>query len=440
MDPVTLEAIRRGGQIALALYRARKSKAFRWLKSGCLLLTVLMLLVFAFFAAGIPTILGVYVVPAAELSKLENIPEGMHNANLHWRGTGGPVPRNVVLTAELEAFAREVGLYDESAIDPYYQVKGCIAAADYMGFSRSQLCALMHLEGGWPYPELASRNFTTAVSVARGLLMLRDEAIEDGFDAEGSEVRWVTVDAMGVRCEEEKLQCVEPVHRECDNATCQVYLTYFDGEETLVELLDTLSGPWEIAWTAQIEDYQGDWPVLHYWTLVNLGLDDAFILGSHGVGVTIVDGIPIVLEPGIPPPNELPDIPDGMFVHPVPGGYVSGNPFSASHPGTDYSRSPTGWAVAAHNGEVVFIGWDADGYGNYVTLKGEFPDGSSVCTLYAHGRTRTPEIVGDELRAGDAILEIGTTGKSTGPHLHFEIRFNCSTATRGDPEAILPPQ
>lgn len=433
MDPVTLEAIRRGGQIALAFFRkGRKSRLFRTLKSGCLLLSVFWFLIITFFVAGIPTMLGVYIVPAAELSKLENIPEGMHNANLHWKGSGGPLPRNVVLTPELEAFAQQAGLYDERALDPYYQVKGCIAAADYMRVSRSHLCALMHLEGGWP-SEIESRTFVTAVSVARGLLYLE-------YDPSDTEIKWVTIDAEGVRCEEEGVECVEPVHRECDNATCEAFLAYFDGEETLVELLETLSGPWEIAETAEIEDYQDDWPVLNYWTLVNMGLDDAFILNSGGIGVQIVDGVPVVLEPGTPPPNDLPDIPDGMFIHPVPGGYVSGYRFSASHPGTDYSRRPTGWALAAHNGEVVFIGWDGDVYGNYVTLQGQFPNGSLVCTLYGHGKTRTPRKMGEGLRAGDAILEIGTTGKSTGPHLHFEILVECSKAIRVDPERVLPPQ
>lgn len=432
MDPVTLEAIRRGGQIALSLYReGRKSRLFKYLKSGCLLLSVFWFLVLASFVAGIPTMLGVYVVPAAEVSQLENIPEGMHNANLHYKAEGGPLPRDIVLTPALEEFARQTGLYVESALDPYYQVRGCIAGADYMGVAREQLCAVMLLEGGWS-SEIESRTFVTAVSVARGLLKLE-------YDPSDTKIKWITVDATGTRCEEEGLECVEPVHRECDNATCKAFLSYF-GTETLVDLLNTLSGPWQIANTAEVKDYKGEWPVGRYWLYVNLGLDDAFILGTAGVGVEYVDGIPVILEPGIPPPNDLPEIPDGMFVHPVPGGYVSGYRFTAGHPGTDYSRKPTGWAVAAHNGEVVFIGWDEDGYGNYVTLKGAFPDGSSVCTLYAHGKTRTPRDQGEGLRAGDAILEIGSTGDSTGPHLHLEIRIGCSTAIRVDPEKVLPPQ
>ena len=71
-------------------------------------------------------------------------------------------------------------------------------------------------------------------------------------------------------------------------------------------------------------------------------------------------------------------------------------------------------AVAA--GRVSFSGWDG-GYGNLV----EVDHGAGWTTRYAHAQTRRVE-VGQRVQAGDTLASVGTTGLSTGPHLHFEIR------------------
>jgi hypothetical protein len=321
-------------------------------------------------------------------------------------------------------------MYDEKSLDPYYQLQSCIAAADYMNFPREQLCAVAMMEGGWAYPELESRTFTTAVSVARGLLRLN-------YDQSDPEIEFVYVDVAGNECTPE-VDCVGEPHLLCKNLTCAAYRDYFQNIE-LVEKLAALSGNIKpVMNQATVADYEGDWPPLLYWTYVNLGLDDAYILSTTGgEGVVYIDGIPVILEPGVPPPNDLPEVPDGFLVHPVPGGYVSGYRFTSGHPGTDFSRSPTGWAVAVCNGKVTFVGWDPDGYGNYVKFSCPLPDGGAICSLYAHGRTRTPYEKDKGLDAGDGILEIGSTGKSTGPHLHFEIG-DCTH--RFDPVKFLPPQ
>lgn len=454
MDPlISSVVLRRVGLIVLKLYRAqRRHRYLRYLYSGCLLLAILSFLIVSFLISGIPTIVTAFVVPPVELSHWENVPEAIRHATSHWTGRDGPLPRDIILTPELEAFAQAAGMYNQKSLDPYYQLQSCIAAADYIGFPREQLCAVSLMEGGWVYPELESRTFTTAVSVARGLLMLREEAIREGYKDNGFQIEWVLKDAEGNKCdeegkiigaetdegsEEEPALCVEPIERECENAICVAYLSYF-GNNDLVDTLDTLSGNIQVVNQATVADYDGEWPPLLYWTYVNLGLDDAFILGTTGgEGVVYVDGIPVILEPGEPPPNNLPYLRDGFLVHPVAGGNVSGYRFRSGHPGTDYSRKPTGWAVAVCNGEVTFVGWDSDGYGNYVKFKCPLPEGGSICSLYAHGRTRTPREVGSKLDAGDGILEIGSTGKSSGPHLHFEIG-DCKN--RFDPEKFLPAQ
>jgi murein DD-endopeptidase MepM/ murein hydrolase activator NlpD len=88
------------------------------------------------------------------------------------------------------------------------------------------------------------------------------------------------------------------------------------------------------------------------------------------------------------------------------------------HPGLDF-KGPYGAPIyAAAQGRVSFVG-QRSGYGNCV----EIDHGNGLVTRYAHMsgfRTR----IGTEVRAGDQIGLIGSTGRSTGPHLHFEVRIN----------------
>lgn len=122
---------------------------------------------------------------------------------------------------------------------------------------------------------------------------------------------------------------------------------------------------------------------------------------------------------------------------PLEGRYTSGfgvrgNPFgrrsSEFHPGQDIA-APIGTAVrATADGEVVFSGWQ-HGYGNIVIVK----HSEEVSTRYAHLSRRIVEM-GALIKRGDEIGEVGTTGRSTGPHLHYEIRLN---GTAIDPIAYL---
>ena len=88
------------------------------------------------------------------------------------------------------------------------------------------------------------------------------------------------------------------------------------------------------------------------------------------------------------------------------------------HGGIDFA-APTGTPIrAARDGEVLFAG-TRGGYGNTVVLD----HGGKTETLYAHASELLVK-PGDKVRAGDEIAKVGSTGKSTGPHLHFEIRHN----------------
>ena len=179
---------------------------------------------------------------------------------------------------------------------------------------------------------------------------------------------------------------------------------------------------------------------MKYQTLEMLGYGKIYVVGDVSV---------IVTDPDIPPPQDLPPMEDGVLRHPCPRCYVSGNRFGIdykgrpkpSHRGTDYGGGD-GNAYAAHNGTVTVVGFDADGYGNYVILKSRLPGGTLFCSLYAHGRVNIRQ-VNDELRAGEVIFEMGNTGNSTGVHLHFELRIGgkgpyCGGAVYVDPEVVLP--
>jgi murein DD-endopeptidase MepM/ murein hydrolase activator NlpD len=101
-------------------------------------------------------------------------------------------------------------------------------------------------------------------------------------------------------------------------------------------------------------------------------------------------------------------------------GYRS-DPFTrhgSFHPGLDF-RGPLGAPIyAAARGVVSFVG-QRSGYGNCV----EVTHGSGLVTRYAH-MSAFRSHVGQQVIAGQTIGAIGSTGRSTGPHLHFEVRIN----------------
>ena len=104
----------------------------------------------------------------------------------------------------------------------------------------------------------------------------------------------------------------------------------------------------------------------------------------------------------------------GMRVHPITGAYKL-------HTGVDISAGIGTPFVAAAKGVVSKATFNR-AYGNMVIID----HGGGVQTLYAHGSEILVQ-VGDEVNAGDEVLKVGSTGYSTGPHAHFEIRINGQT-------------
>lgn len=88
------------------------------------------------------------------------------------------------------------------------------------------------------------------------------------------------------------------------------------------------------------------------------------------------------------------------------------------HAGVDFA-APTGTPILAAAGGVVVTAEFNPAYGNEV----EIDHGKGLSTVYAH-TSRILVKIGDFVRKGQKIAEVGTTGRSTGPHLHFEVHVN----------------
>lgn len=117
---------------------------------------------------------------------------------------------------------------------------------------------------------------------------------------------------------------------------------------------------------------------------------------------------------------ETPGASGGQFGWPVVGQVTSG--FGARwrrlHAGIDIAV-PSGTPVhAAAAGTVIHAGW-LGGYGNLVVID----HGNGIATAYAHN-TGYASSVGQQVAAGETIAYSGSTGNSTGPHVHFEVRVN----------------
>ena len=98
------------------------------------------------------------------------------------------------------------------------------------------------------------------------------------------------------------------------------------------------------------------------------------------------------------------------------------NPFGGRayefHPGMDIDGERGDQVMASANGTVIKAGYQG-GYGNMV----EIDHGNGIHTRYGH-MSKLEVAVGDTITRGELIGEIGSTGRSTGPHLHFELRYN----------------
>jgi murein DD-endopeptidase MepM/ murein hydrolase activator NlpD len=125
-------------------------------------------------------------------------------------------------------------------------------------------------------------------------------------------------------------------------------------------------------------------------------------------------------------------------IFPVVGEMTDGfggrrDPFGGSsfefHPGQDIRAERGSPVVVAATGTVIFTGWQ-NGYGQMV----EVDHGGGLTTRYAH-LSKIETTVGQQIARGQLVGRVGSTGRSTGPHLHYEVRINGESV---NPLAYLP--
>ncbi len=114
-----------------------------------------------------------------------------------------------------------------------------------------------------------------------------------------------------------------------------------------------------------------------------------------------------------------------MRKHPITGMWKQ-------HQGIDFA-APTGTPIrSAADGTVEFVGWQ-NGYGNFVVVK----HWGAYSTAYGHMSRFNPDVKkGSKIKQGDIIGFVGSTGMSTGPHLHYEFRIN---GVQRDPRQVEMP-
>lgn len=120
-----------------------------------------------------------------------------------------------------------------------------------------------------------------------------------------------------------------------------------------------------------------------------------------------------------------PGSPFGWRTHPISGK-------RAFHHGVDVAGSFP--VTAAADGRVLKIGWSPSGGGHTCLI-----DHDDIVTVYYHGQQRAALSIGQEVKAGDFIFKAGSTGASTGNHLHFEVRRPGGRwGDTMDPQQFLP--
>jgi murein DD-endopeptidase MepM/ murein hydrolase activator NlpD len=108
----------------------------------------------------------------------------------------------------------------------------------------------------------------------------------------------------------------------------------------------------------------------------------------------------------------------GTFVWPAGNHSLSGNDYWSGHLGIDIAAATGAPVYASDSGVVVYAGPISGGYGNMVMID----HGNGFHTLYAHN-SQIIVRCGQNVSQGQTIAYAGSTGNSTGPHLHFEIRY-----------------
>lgn len=133
--------------------------------------------------------------------------------------------------------------------------------------------------------------------------------------------------------------------------------------------------------------------------------------------------------------GEVHDIPRGIFINPLSDPSCAGYSFSRGflwyHNGLDLARWPGCPIQAVANGTVIYAGWSSAGEGYNVRID----HGGGIVTHYYHGNGEFYVKAGDRVKQGQPIMFMGTSGNSTGVHLHFTIFYKGRAI---DPSPYVP--
>jgi murein DD-endopeptidase MepM/ murein hydrolase activator NlpD len=152
-----------------------------------------------------------------------------------------------------------------------------------------------------------------------------------------------------------------------------------------------------------------------------LHVTDGWVSGEY-----VGDAAATILSPALPPPPFIP----GGIVHPLPGAVITRNFYEESddylqfgfraHNGTDFGGMAQGTSILAMaDGVVTRVEYDAPGYGHFVMIA---HDQKGAYTMYCHA-SEVLVPVGKVVSAAEPIALLGSTGNSSGPHLHTETRL-----------------
>jgi murein DD-endopeptidase MepM/ murein hydrolase activator NlpD len=135
--------------------------------------------------------------------------------------------------------------------------------------------------------------------------------------------------------------------------------------------------------------------------------------------------------------NELPSVDyGGYWADPCPQSQELTSPYTTNrggspHPGIDIAAASGTPVLASAPGQVADVFYQPGGFGNLVVVSHNV-GGKIVYSAYNHLLDNSTKVkVGDKVEKGQHLADIGSTGKSSGPHLHFEIRTDWA-GSRGD--------
>ena len=221
------------------------------------------------------------------------------------------------------------------------------------------------------------------------------------------------------------------------------FVTYIAGTRTVIDT-DEEGNEVEVEETYQIPHLVDDLAQVYerIGSTMGIGITEDHQVNADSVYNLVVYGSAAGVGSGWFPGAEVPYIGADGFCSPIGVGWESRvtsefgyrkDPFTGEtrgHTGMDLAV-PTGTPIrAALSGTVTAAAYDQGGYGYYIMID----HGNGLSTLYGHNSQLLAQ-VGQTVEAGDIISLSGSTGRSTGPHLHFEVRVN---GQRTDPRSYLP--